>query len=176
MIPPRERSSRRPCNIRPFISGWNGGIRERVSCLIRRAISIRSARGGVCLYGTDVLGADFQAGGYLGQSKPSSWVTGEQGCVVVSAPDQRGCPAGETQPGMAVPPGLGEFAELSTRSGLDPGYKVFASGLEIFAGRRTLFGRKVRPPSRSPTRALVLAKTNHCSQFALWSRRSGTAL
>jgi hypothetical protein len=68
--------------------------------------------------------------------------------------------------------GLGEFAELSTRSGLDPGYKVFANGLETFAGRRTLIGRKVRPPSRSPTRALVLAKTNHCSQFAGWPWRS----
>jgi hypothetical protein len=71
---------------------------------------------------------------------------------------------------------LGEFAEISTRNGLDLRYKVFARRDDIFAGRRSLIGRKVRPPSRSPTRALVLAKTNHCSQFALWSRRSEKAL
>jgi len=39
------------------------------------------------------------------------------------------------------------------------GYKVFAIGNESFAGRRHLFGRKVEPPSRPPTRAQVLAQT-----------------
>lgn len=38
-------------------------------------------------------------------------------------------------------------------------YKVFAIGDQSFAGRRHLFGRKVEPPSRPPTRAQVLAKT-----------------
>jgi hypothetical protein len=39
------------------------------------------------------------------------------------------------------------------------GYKPFAIGAEIFAGRRTLIRRKVEPPSRPPTRARVLATT-----------------
>ncbi len=82
---------------------------------------------------------------------------------------------------MAVPQGLGEFgqlgefAELSTRNGLGPGYKVFARRDDIFAGRRTRIGRKVRPAVETAHRTRVLAQTKR-SQFALWSRRSEPAL
>jgi hypothetical protein len=95
----------------------------------------------------------------------------EQGCVVVSAGD-----SGEVRPvkhsqEWLCHTGLGEFAELSTRSVLDPGYKVFASGDDIFASRRTLIGRKVRPAVETPTGARVLAQTKRsqlpCGQDAL---------
>jgi hypothetical protein len=58
----------------------------------------------------------------------------------------------------------GEFVEFSTRSGLAPGYKVFARRDDIFAGRRTRIGRKVRPavetahrsPSPGPDKTLAI--------------------
>src|SRR5580700_10769872 len=176
MIPPRERCSRRPCNIHPFISDRNGGTRERVSCPIltssthpfraRRRMSVRS-------------GLARRRFSSRRMSRPRS--TECLGCRRARLRchfwhRQGGCLAGERQNpsqewlchrGWESLRGSGKFAEISTRNGLDLRYKVFARRDYIFAGRWTLIGRKVRPPSRSPTRALVLAKTNHCSQFAL---------